>query len=72
MGGQELPALPVQGGKDGQGHGVGEEFLGKGDSQCGWEWNVLLLIFVMISLILIRIRMTRLQMCGHRSEVSIK
>ena len=39
MGGQELPALPVQGGdgqggKDGQGHGVGEEFLGKGDSQC--------------------------------------
>ena len=48
MGGQELPAcaLPVQGGggqgaKDGQGHGVGEEFLGKGDSQCRWEWNAL-------------------------------
>jgi hypothetical protein len=72
MGGQELPALPVQGGggqggKDGKGHGVGEEFLGKGDGQCGWEWNVLLLIFVMISLIIIRIIMTRLQMCGQRS-----
>ena len=36
---QQLPALPVQGRsgqcvKYGQAYGVGEEFLGKGDSQC--------------------------------------
>ena len=47
-----------------------ESFWEKETANVDGEWNALLLLFSLpnISIILIRIRMTRLQMCGQRSE----